>query len=378
MAVREIKRKDGKSSWRAEWYPPGSDKKRTKTFGPGEKKKAEQFERSIRANVFNGVYVEPTIDRTLTLDVWFQRALDANRDISNNTRVAYEKAFRNHLSPTLGAMPIAAITRDVIVNWIGERTADGMGHPTLHACIKTLSRTLQAAVDADPQRLAKNPCTKMAKLLPRAPLGRENRRVLTGEEVLLLGTYFDERYFAMVATMGFLGLRIGEVAGLQRSDFDGAGLTVRRGCVLVNGRPTLSSTKTQKTRTVPVAPFMATILHEHMARFTEHEPTATIFTAPDGGLINTNVFGQTTFGTAVKASGLKRLTPHDLRGTAITNWLELGVLPHHVQRWAGHAHVDMTMGFYTTPTDAQTQAAVTLIEAAAPRSPAAATVTPIR
>jgi integrase len=253
-----------------------------------------------------------------------------------------------------------------------------MGHPTLHACIKTLSRTLQAAVDADPQRLVKNPCTKMAKLLPRAPLGRENRRVLTGEEVLLLGTYFDERYFAMVATMGFLGLRIGEVAGLQRSDFDGAGLTVRRGCVLVNGRPTLSSTKTQKTRTVPVAPFMATILHEHMARFTEHEPTATIFTAPDGGLINTNVFGQTTFGTAVKASGLKRLTPHDLRGTAITNWLAVGIPPTTVQQWAGHSDVKVTGTFYTHPTDVQTRAAVALLEKAwTPLNPGG-TVTPIR
>ena len=39
-------------------------------------------------------------------------------------------------------------------------------------------------------------------------------------------------------------------------------------------------------------------------------------------------------------------TFHDLRATCITEWLEQGVMPHEVQRLAGHSSIETTMRYY--------------------------------
>jgi integrase len=37
---------------------------------------------------------------------------------------------------------------------------------------------------------------------------------------------------------------------------------------------------------------------------------------------------------------------HDLRATCITEWFERGMMPHEVQKLAGHASIDTTMKYY--------------------------------
>jgi len=39
-------------------------------------------------------------------------------------------------------------------------------------------------------------------------------------------------------------------------------------------------------------------------------------------------------------------TFHDLRATCITEWFERGMMPHEVQKLAGHASIDTTMKYY--------------------------------
>ncbi|MBN1817940.1 MAG: tyrosine-type recombinase/integrase [Sedimentisphaerales bacterium] len=47
-----------------------------------------------------------------------------------------------------------------------------------------------------------------------------------------------------------------------------------------------------------------------------------------------------------KKAGVEKATFHDLRATCITEWLEQGVMPHEVQRLAGHSSVETTMRYY--------------------------------
>ena len=39
-------------------------------------------------------------------------------------------------------------------------------------------------------------------------------------------------------------------------------------------------------------------------------------------------------------------TFHDLRATCITEWFEQGMMPHEVQRLAGHSSIETTMKYY--------------------------------
>ncbi len=47
-----------------------------------------------------------------------------------------------------------------------------------------------------------------------------------------------------------------------------------------------------------------------------------------------------------KIAGILDGTFHDLRATCITEWFEQGLMPHEVQRLAGHSSIDTTMNYY--------------------------------
>ena len=94
----------------------------------------------------------------------------------------------------------------------------------------------------------------------------------------------------------------------------------------------------------------------------EDDPAALIFADTKGGALRLSNWRRTSWRQALSRSGLQRLTIHDLRGTAITNWLDAGVPPTTVQIWAGHASVDVTTRNYTNPTDVQIAASVAISE----------------
>ena len=45
-------------------------------------------------------------------------------------------------------------------------------------------------------------------------------------------------------------------------------------------------------------------------------------------------------------AGILDVTFHDLRATCITEWFENGMMPHEVQRLAGHSSIETTMNYY--------------------------------
>lgn len=47
-----------------------------------------------------------------------------------------------------------------------------------------------------------------------------------------------------------------------------------------------------------------------------------------------------------KHAGIDDVTFHDLRATCITEWFEQGMMPHEIQRLAGHSSIETTMKYY--------------------------------
>ena len=47
-----------------------------------------------------------------------------------------------------------------------------------------------------------------------------------------------------------------------------------------------------------------------------------------------------------KHAGISDVAFHDLRATCITEWFEQGLMPHEVQRLAGHSSIETTMRYY--------------------------------
>ena len=47
-----------------------------------------------------------------------------------------------------------------------------------------------------------------------------------------------------------------------------------------------------------------------------------------------------------KHAGVENATFHDLRATCVTEWFEQGMMPHEIQRLAGHSSIETTMKYY--------------------------------
>jgi integrase len=75
-------------------------------------------------------------------------------------------------------------------------------------------------------------------------------------------------------------------------------------------------------------------------------PEDLVFTAPDGGPVQLNLWRQRFWVPAVREAGLFHLRPHDLRHTAVALWIAAGADPKELATRAGHSSVSFALDRY--------------------------------
>ncbi len=163
----------------------------------------------------------------------------------------------------------------------------------------------------------------------------------------LLEVVEDQRRFAprdadLTLVLGLTGLRFGELRGLRVKDVLEVlypAFRVRRSVPASKGggKPIVRDrTKTGKARIVPLADVLIPIVRT----WAEGKgPSDCVFTAPGGGWINVSNWRR-----SVRWSETSRdRRPYDLRHTAATTWLGLGIDIKTVQTWMGHASAELTL-----------------------------------
>jgi integrase len=263
----------------------------------------------------------------------------ANR---STTRARDASYLRTHVIPAFGEREIGSITHLEVQAWVAELSAR-RAPATVHLAAGLLSRSLVSAVDA--ALISSNPCDRVR--LPR--IEREEMRFLTPAEIERLASTIHPRYRALVLVGAYGGLRIGELAGLRRGRIDVLrnGVDIAEICVEVSGKITFGQPKTRAGRRSVTLPFsvMAT-LNRHLASYTPADPTALVFTAPEGGPLRVPAWRRRQWAPAVEVAGLSPLRPHDLRHTAVALWIASGANPLEVSRRAGHTSTSFTLDRY--------------------------------
>lgn len=144
---------------------------------------------------------------------------------------------------------------------------------------------------------------------------------------------------AILETLYGCGLRRGEAAGLDVSDVDLAGgsLRVRQG-------------KAGKSRLVPLGEHLAAVLDDYLERtrpgFESAPGEKALFLSQQGLRLGTQSLGIIVRKAASKA-GLGRVTPHLLRHACATHLLEAGADIRYIQELLGHEHLSTTQ-IYTS------------------------------
>jgi integrase len=157
--------------------------------------------------------------------------------------------------------------------------------------------------------------------------------------------------------MGYCGLRFGEAIALRAKDI-GDGITVRASVTKVAGRGYVEdTTKTHRTRWVPVPSFFREEVGEQAWRrrwnrpvgrepkLMDAAPNQLVFPGHDGDFLTSFEYRK-EFNAAAKAIGVPDLVPHELRHTCASLAIAAGANVLAVQRLLGHDTATMTLDTY--------------------------------
>jgi integrase len=279
----------------------------------------------------------------------------------------YDSIIRTHVLPTLGDVPLAAVTPQHLTDLYAAVAADGLGATSVRHVHVVLGTGLQAAtrrglIPANPSRMVD---------APRVDPG--NRPTLSrGQVARLLAAVKGDRLEALYVLAVTTGMRQGELLALRWSDValdpgrDSTGRLTIAGSMArgLDGVALRASPKTRAARRIIRLPRVAVTALRALGR--GHVGSNWIFPVqPGGGPLSATELRR-HFGATLAAAGLPAVHFHDLRHTAATSMLEDGVQAHVVARILGHASVAITLSLYGHVTPGMTDSATAAMDARYP------------
>lgn len=338
---------------------------------------ADAWEREVRRRRQLGPLVLAQLTtRAPTLGEWISErwAPEHVATLEQSTRDRYADAYRLHIEPWLGELPLTEITVGRLRSWQAERLADGVGVGTIDKARTVLSSVLRHAAESEaipgnPLTLVRAPLAEHRDAVtPLAPITAEGiRAVLAGPMdihvparirrggVRVAGyTVPDERDpltrqrdGTIVSVLAYAGLRPGELRALRWGDIRKATITVERAA-----RPdgTIKSTKNHERRAVRLLAPLATDLAE--LRLAAGRPNDDALVLPPAGepaadahpdavcwtKTDWQVWRARRWDKACRLAGMATSPrPYDLRHSFASLLLAEGRSIHYVARRLGHS-----------------------------------------
>jgi integrase len=262
------------------------------------------------------------------------RYLEHDRLRKASTLAAYRALLGTQILPAFGELPVESITPAMIESWIGSVDRTPATRTKALAMVHGIFKRARKVWG-----LPANPAAEVEK----PPLAKGGDiDVFSPEEVwALVRAAGSGQDAAIYLTAAFTGLRRGELIALRWRDIDFAGSVIRVRASYVNG--VLSSPKSGKVRSVPMAPDVA----EALAKLGQREQSTgdhdLVFVGDWGGYVDARALTR-RYATALKRAGLRPLRFHDLRHTFGTRMIGKADI-RRVQEWMGHADIQTTMKY---------------------------------
>lgn len=239
---------------------------------PSGKTESQTFDRKTGPNGANQWIADRLASRkpaaagthaNITVDAAWSLRMERAAGLPVETRDRYADTYRLWIGPFLGDRLVRDLDEDALAPWITAMRSAGATNATVRKAVETVRPVF---VWAARRNIGVNATRGLLADVPKAP---HVRPALTVDEVLALAGAVRERYRALVYTLGFVGLRIGEAVALRVSDFDATAGTVRiakHAVVARGGVAVRQATKTGHTRTVPLPAVVTAELVAHLER----------------------------------------------------------------------------------------------------------------
>jgi integrase len=348
------KRKDGSGAlyhwadgrWEAQFRLAGGGRK--SVYGRTRREVLSKL-REVRWTVSHGV---PVSSRKLHLGGYLEYWLDMTK-----SRVR-PSTFRNcelnveRLAKHLAQVPLADLSPAAIQETYRRLKEQGLSAYSVLQAHRTMNRALTQAFHWG--LIRRNPA---ALVFPPRPKPRPMTALAPEELRQLLNASCGDPLHPLLVVLGTAGLRLGEALALTWDDLDldqgrlavRRTLQAQRGVGLVFGAP---KTRTSN-RTVVLTQRALRALRDHRIREAKRQAatarwqdTGLVFANRSGGPLHQSRANQ-ALARALERAGLPRIRVHDLRHTAVTALLVLGVHPKLVHDFLGHSSIKTTLDTYS-------------------------------
>ncbi len=276
----------------------------------------------------------PAVTFAEAAEEWM-RFIEQDRGRKPSTVKDYRNVLRSRLLPTFGERPIDSITPQDIEQW--RQSLDGLSNRSKNKLLIQMHGIFRRAQQV--YGLDANPLSRIEKH-PLRPSG--DIEVFSPEEVWsLVRAAASETDAAIFLTAAFTGLRLGELLALRWRDVDFSGATIRVRASYALG--TLTTPKSGKVRSVPMAPDVASALSRLGQRDQWVGEDDLVFCGEAGSYLDGSALRR-RYKAALAAAGLRSLRFHDLRHTFGTRMISKADV-RRVQEWMGHADIQTTMKY---------------------------------
>jgi integrase len=336
------------------------NRKRRVFYGKTRKEVQEKLKVALREQQQGTLVTAPRQTLAQFLTDWLENS--QRQSVRPRTYEWYEELVRLHIAPALGRYELQKLSAQHLQAFYAKKAEEGLSATTINHFHNVLHKALHKALDTAVKwnLVARNVCDLVSP--PRRK--RYEVHPLTLEQVhKLLAVVEGHEMEALFGLALATGLRRGELMGLKWQDInlDAGVLQVRRilsrvpskmpGKGYVEAEP-----KTQKSRrSVVIAPFALEALKQHRERQREAEITAGplwqdhdfVFCTSIGTHLNPTRDMLDQLKVLLKKAGLPDIRFHDLRHSAATLLLSVGVHPKVVQEILGHSQISITMDVYS-------------------------------
>ena len=290
---------------------------------------AEDYLAILRSEVIQGKYDNVANKKAIKFEQLVERYLEYVE--TYKTPPSYERDLTSskHLLKFFRGKPIDKLTSWQIEKYLSARQKENTiyGRPpakaSLNREIAMLRHMYNKSIDWG---LVNNNPAKNIKLYKEKP---KPLPVLTEDDFERLYNAASDSLKPILLVAVHTGMRRNEILNLKRSD-----LNLEQGYILIR------ETKNNEIRTVSISSELMVELRPICSRILDGDEY--IFPGKDGQLIKSV---KSSFGGAVKRSGIKHIRFHDLRhcfGTALSN---SGVEIPTIQKIMGHKNISTTMRY---------------------------------
>ncbi|WJY40034.1 site-specific integrase [Streptomyces sp. P9-2B-2] len=342
------KRKDGR--YQCAVYVLQPDGTRARKFAYGKTwAECDAKRRELLTKVDSGVPV-PTRSAKLAewLPYWLDNVIKPNRKRSTYSK--YAMHVRLYLVPLLGTKRLETLCPRHVRVFLAD-----VARKSSPATAKEAHRVLRTALTAATREEL---VTRNVASLVEAPkvVSRETTPWSLDETLTFLEEARRDPLYAAFVLAIAMGLRRGEVLGLRWSDVDLDGRVIRISNQVqrIGGELYQDTTKTGKSRPVPLPLICLAALrwhrlrqsHEAEKRDTKLNPSGLVFTTRSGRPIEPRNLNR-SFSRLTTSAGLRPIRLHDARHGCATLLTAAGVAPRVLMEILGHSQISMTMDVYT-------------------------------